>query len=232
MNVVCLTWLQLVSHIISEHVLLSHNLEVLFWTDQSFPPWLCFCSWRKHGGHCTLTFLLTVVILIFWLAEVFRWLAAWCPLFYFDVSCVLHCTLWLCSFSGTWFTLSVCLCYTGLLSFGGFLFLLTFLFACELCTHIFSFIFFFFFSLFFWMTLPFSLETMLCSFGRFFSAWKEPGLQLHPHHPPLLHAPHHPSPLPPVPRLIYSALLLLCLLMWTFPLVFKFCSLLAYVAWL
>lgn len=165
---------------------------------------------EKTWCHCTQTFLLTVFILFFWLAEVFRWPAAWCPLC-FDISCVLHCTLWLCSFLvHGFYSLCLPLLYT-VVEFWEFLFLLTFLFVCELCTHLFSIFFFLFFSLFF-LDDCHSVWRQ-CSFGWFFSAWKEPDLELSTPttHPCSMH--HITSP-PSLQYLIWFIPLCCCFVFW------------------
>ena len=60
--------------VVSELVPLCH-LKVLFRISWSSAPLLCFSLWGKHGSQSP-GFLHGIVIVMFWMAEVLRWLAA------------------------------------------------------------------------------------------------------------------------------------------------------------
>lgn len=97
-------------------------------------------------------------------------------------------------FSGTWFTLSVCLCCIGVVEFWEFLFLLTFLFVCELCIHYFSFFFFLFFVFLDNFAIQFGGSALLI--WLIFQCMKRTWSGISPPPPPTL-APCTTSPLPP-----------------------------------
>ena len=79
MNAICLIWLQLIYLSSSINLRSYFFLKVLFRIDQSLAPLLCFCLLEKDGGH-SLSFSRETLLVLFWLAEMFGWLAAGNPL--------------------------------------------------------------------------------------------------------------------------------------------------------